>query len=47
MIKDDLEIFIDQKKAESPEFAENFEEGYLKVFGKLWAFGFLLIDKNF
>src|SRR5690625_3374654 len=29
MSKDDLEIFIDQKKAESPEFAENFEEGYL------------------
>jgi HTH-type transcriptional regulator / antitoxin HipB len=29
MKKDDLEIFIDQKKAESPEFAENFEEGYL------------------
>lgn len=29
MKKDDLEIFIDQKKAESPEFAEDFEEGYL------------------
>ena len=29
MSKDDLEIFIDQKKVESPEFAENFEEGYL------------------
>ncbi|TVR37387.1 MAG: helix-turn-helix domain-containing protein [Balneolaceae bacterium] len=29
MKKDDLEIFIDQKKANSPEFAENFEEGYL------------------
>ena len=29
MIKDDLEIFIEEKKAESPEFAENFEEGYL------------------
>ena len=29
MRKDDLEIFIDKKKAESSEFAENFEEGYL------------------
>ena len=29
MKKDDLEIFIEQKKAESPEFAENFDEGYL------------------
>ena len=29
MKKDELEIFIDLKKAESPEFAENFEEGYL------------------
>ncbi len=29
MKKDDLEIFIDRKKAESPEFAEGFEEGYL------------------
>ncbi len=29
MKKDDLEIFIEEKKAESPEFAENFEEGYL------------------
>jgi len=29
MKKDDLEIFIDQKKTESPEFANNFEEGYL------------------
>jgi len=29
MKKDDLEIFIDQKKAKSPEFEENFEEGYL------------------
>lgn len=29
MSKDDLEIFIDQKKATSPDFAENFEEGYL------------------
>lgn len=29
MVKDDLEIFIDEKKASSPEFAENFEEGYL------------------
>ena len=26
---DDLERFIEKKKAESPEFAENFEEGYL------------------
>lgn len=29
MKKDDLEVFIEEKKAESPEFAENFEEGYL------------------
>ena len=29
MKKDDPEIFIDQKKAESPEFSDNFEEGYL------------------
>jgi len=29
MKKDDLEIFIDQKKMESPEYVENFEEGYL------------------
>ena len=29
MRKDDLEIFIDKKKAKSSEFAENFEEGYL------------------
>jgi ribosome-binding protein aMBF1 (putative translation factor) len=29
MVKDDLEIFIDEKKASSPAFAENFEEGYL------------------
>ena len=29
MDKDDLEIFIDEKKASSLEFAENFEEGYL------------------
>lgn len=29
MEKGDLEIFIEYKKAESPEFAENFEEGYL------------------
>ncbi|MEX2633684.1 MAG: helix-turn-helix transcriptional regulator [Balneolales bacterium] len=28
-MKDDLERFIEQKKATSPEFAENFEEGYL------------------
>jgi len=28
-MKDDLEIYIDQKKAGSSEFAENFEEGYL------------------
>ena len=28
-MKDDLERFIKQKKATSPEFAENFEEGYL------------------
>jgi HTH-type transcriptional regulator / antitoxin HipB len=29
MKKDDLEIFIEEKKKESPEFAENFEEDYL------------------
>ena len=29
MIKDDLEIFIEEKKASSPVFAENFEEEYL------------------
>lgn len=29
MKKDDLEIFIDQKKTETPEFAADFEEGYL------------------
>jgi len=29
MKKDDLEIFIDQKKANSQGFAEDFEEGYL------------------
>lgn len=29
MKKDDLEIFINEKKKSSPEFAENFEEGYL------------------
>ena len=29
MSKDDLEFFIDKKKAASSEFAENFEEGYL------------------
>lgn len=29
MSKDNLEIFIDRKKAESSEFAKNFEEGYL------------------
>jgi len=29
MSKDDLEIFIDKKKAESPAFSHNFEEGYL------------------
>lgn len=29
MEKDDLELFIDQKKAESPDFAHDFEEGYL------------------
>lgn len=29
MKKDDLELFIEEKKQESPEFAENFEEGYL------------------
>lgn len=29
MKKNDLEIFIDQKKAVNPEFTENFEEGYL------------------
>jgi len=29
MKKDDLEIFIEEKKAESSEFSENFEEGYL------------------
>jgi DNA-binding XRE family transcriptional regulator len=28
-MKDDLEIYIDKRKARSPEFAENFEEGYL------------------
>ncbi|MEX0774024.1 MAG: helix-turn-helix transcriptional regulator [Balneolales bacterium] len=28
-MKDDLERFIEQKKAKSPGFAENFEEGYL------------------
>jgi DNA-binding XRE family transcriptional regulator len=28
-MKDDLEIYIDQRKASSLEFAENFEEGYL------------------
>lgn len=29
MNKDDLEIFIDKKKAKSSEFTESFEEGYL------------------
>jgi ribosome-binding protein aMBF1 (putative translation factor) len=28
-MKDDLEIYIDKRKAESPEFADGFEEGYL------------------
>jgi len=28
-MSDDLERFIEKKKAESPEFADNFEEGYL------------------
>lgn len=28
-MKDDLEIFIEEKKATSPEFAKDFEEGYL------------------
>jgi DNA-binding XRE family transcriptional regulator len=28
-MSDDLERFIEKKKVESPEFAENFEEGYL------------------
>lgn len=29
MIKDDLELFIEEKKAVSPTFAQDFEEGYL------------------
>lgn len=29
MIKDDLELFIEEKKAASPAFAQDFEEGYL------------------
>ncbi len=28
-MKDDLEIYIDKRKAKSLEFAEGFEEGYL------------------
>jgi HTH-type transcriptional regulator/antitoxin HipB len=28
-MSDDLERFIEKKKDESPEFADNFEEGYL------------------
>lgn len=28
-MKDDLEIYIDKRKAESKEFADGFEEGYL------------------
>jgi ribosome-binding protein aMBF1 (putative translation factor) len=28
-MKDDLEIYIDKRKAESPEFADGYEEGYL------------------
>jgi ribosome-binding protein aMBF1 (putative translation factor) len=28
-MKDDLEIYIDKRKAKSPEFADGFEEGYL------------------
>lgn len=28
-MKDDLEIYIDKRKAESKEFADEFEEGYL------------------
>jgi len=27
-MKDDLEIYIDKRKAESSEFADGFEEGY-------------------
>jgi HTH-type transcriptional regulator / antitoxin HipB len=29
MKKDDLEILIEQRKTESPEFAHNYEEDYL------------------